>query len=172
MKRLLAALLLFWALVCPASPPLDRLEGIWEFTRDGVRVKIERTGHSESSPYSITVVSSRDCILPVGTRLGTMRPTARENQYELTLHTRRRTSGTLAGERKCVGTLGEKGRSMTIERVKGPLRFNLRSSFLLPLFWSSASMSATAGAKSQPGIVKISPSYDGNGSSHRHPRYM
>lgn len=161
--------------------PLEKVEGIWLYPEDGVSVLIlnddRENGHSLGS-YTISVVETTDSQLHPGEIIGKIEATAQENVYAIELASERKNEFLLK-PKTCTGTLSKEGDSFLFKREKSPLkaRLNLNFNRLLPGFWKiiSTGISATGVANStQPpvGMVKIYPSYDGNGSSRRKVRYL
>lgn len=156
-----------------ASRPLDALEGVWIYPDDNVTVMILRsddTAYGAFRNYDITVVASTDCLLSPGDRIGTLSAGADPRQYRLTLQTRRGAEG-LAGQRECLATLDKGNDALFVKGKK--LKWRLNPFTFLPRFWRIARVSVDNPLdRMQPGMLRIYPSYDGNGSSRREPRYL
>ncbi|MBD5357631.1 MAG: hypothetical protein HDR88_11610 [Bacteroides sp.] len=162
--------------------PLDPLEGIWIYPEDNVTVLILKNNPTSISTlpnYSITVIESDDCRMMPGDKIGTITATAESLKYEINLFTERN-KGILQKPNSCVASLSKDADSLILKGNKSKklnLRLNLNISRLLPNFWrfvriSSSTGNNTSTATPPVGMVKIYPSYDGNGSSRRQPRYL
>lgn len=165
------------------SLPLEGPEGVWIYPQDHVTVLVRRIPAPEMASlpvYDISVVETTDCSVLPGESIGTLAATPVATQYELTLFTDR--SGGMPGKpATCLATVSKEGDSMTLSREKSRLR--LRLSFnpasILPALWKSLlrfgfSINPGSGGEKRPapGMVRIHPSYDGNGSSRLKPRYL
>lgn len=156
-----------------AARALDPLEGVWIYPDDNVTVMILRSDDSAPGAfreYDITVVASTDCLLSPGERIGSLSAGADPKQYRLTLYTGRGAEG-LTGPRECLATLDKGNDALFVKGRK--LKWRLNPFTLLPRFWRIARVSVDNPLdKMQPGMLRIFPSYDGNGSSRREPRYL
>lgn len=154
------------------SSPLDPVEGVWLYPDDNVTVLVLRRESSEQSftEYDLTVVSSSDCRLSPGDLLGRLTASADPSRFRLTLFTvRKDASLTLPGE--CLATLDVLKEALFVQSRKLKIRIGINT--LLPRFWRIAKVSVDNPLdRLQPGMVRIYPSYDGNGSSRRKPRYL
>ncbi|MCH5224654.1 MAG: hypothetical protein J1D77_01595 [Muribaculaceae bacterium] len=161
--------------------PLENLEGIWVYPDDNVTVLI-LNDHEESMQrfpsYTISVVETADSRLRRGDKIGKLFATAQENVYRIELSTERK-NDLLLKPKSCLATLSSNGDAFIIKKQKLPFksRLNLNFSRLLPGFWKivSTGISPSSGGPSVSppvGLVKIFPSYDGNGSSRRKIRYL
>ena len=162
------------------SLPLQDPEGIWIYPQDDVTVLILRKpslSNSRLEEYSITVIESSDVKLHPGDEIGTLSGTPERKKFEISLFTERK-NALLLKPRTVMATLSDEGETMVLKKEKS--KFNLRLVFnpysLLPKTWRFIRMNASAnrGSETAPaiGMVKIYPSYDGNGSSRRQPRYL
>lgn len=155
------------------SHPLDAVEGIWEFTDDGVTVLIFRVDSRKenvSSDYRIMVLHSGDGTAFPGEEAGSLKSTAESRKFEMRLSTHRH-KGILGKMRKCAATLGKTGDTLEVQMPATFLSFHPAA--ILPRFWRLIRIHTTDPAAALPrGLVKIYPSYDGNGSSRFHPRYL
>ena len=160
--------------------PLDNLEGIWIYPEDRVTVLILRKEQPEkisSLPeYSIRVIEGEDCRLQPGVEIGTLGATPNTNTYKIELFTEEK-NNILLKPQSCLATLSKEGDSMIIKKDKSPfkLRLNLNFNRLLSGFWKIVSVGLnknTQNTEPPVGMVKIFPSYDGNGSTKRQPRYL
>lgn len=130
--------------------------------------------------YNLIVVDSEAANIRNGEVIGILKATPVISGYEIELFTERR-NGMLLKPKSCMAELSKDGETIILKRDKPKfnLRFSLNPSTLLPKFWRllrmNTSVSPSSGGNSlQPtvGMVKIYPSYDGNGSSRRKPRYL
>lgn len=163
------------------SVPLDNLEGVWIYPEDNVTVLIlknEKTSLSSLPQYEIRVVESTDCNLNPGEYLGKIIPTPDRKKFTVELLTERK-GIELLKPKTCIATLSADGDALTFRHnsSKIRLRLNLNPSILLPKLWRGmirigTSSSAKDSDKAPEGMIKIYPSYDGNGSSRRQPRYL
>lgn len=168
--------------ICSALP-LDRLEGVWAYPEDGVTVLILKTeSHSSSSlpEYTISVLESDDCRLVPANVIGNIKATPEADKYEISLFTEKDKS-IFQKSHSCIATLSKDADALILKgnkQKKFNFRLNLNPSRLLPNFWRIVRVSASTGNQSSSsasppvGMVKIYPSYDGNGSSRRQPRYL
>ncbi|MDE6772767.1 MAG: hypothetical protein K2J49_09210, partial [Muribaculaceae bacterium] len=83
----------------------------------------------------------------------------------------------LSNPRSCIATLSKDGETIILDKEEKSLklRFSLNPSILLPKMWRIVRIgTSTSKPKANPpaGMVRIYPSYDGNGSSRRSPRYL
>ncbi len=163
------------------SIPLDNLEGVWIYPEDNVTVlvlKNESPTLSSLPTYEISVVESSDCNVNPGELIGKITPTTDPKKYTVELLTERKGLDLLK-PKTCVATLSSDGDALTLRHSssKFKLRLNLNPSILLPKLWRSiirigASSSGKESDNAPEGMIKIYPSYDGNGSSRRQPRYL
>ena len=161
--------------------PLEAVEGIWLYPDDKITVIIlnENANVTNSLPsYSLRVVETSDARLHPGEEIGKLRATADENVFEIELSTEKK-NDLLLKPKSCLATLSKEGDTFIIKKQKAPFRGRLNFNFnrLLPGFWKIVSMGVSLNNNSssvQPpvGMVKIYPSYDGNGSSRRKVRYL
>lgn len=163
--------------------PLESIEGIWLYPDDHVAVMILSEGSafasSHSYPeYSLWVVESSDTRVRPGDKIGTLTATAKENTYKINLATESK-NGLLLKPKSCLATLDKEGDSFIIKKQKSGIkgRLSLNFSRLLPGFWKIvntgiSSSGTSSNAEAPVGMVKIYPSYDGNGSSKRKVRYL
>lgn len=164
--------------ICDETP-LDNVEGIWVYPEDKVTVLILGAGHAANSfgEYSISVVETSDARLHPGEEIGRLYATARDNTYKIELQTEIKNE-ILLKPKSVLATLSKEGDSFIISRQKPPIKGRLNFNFnrLLPGFWKivSAGISGNSPGKVEVpiGMVKIYPSYDGNGSSRRKVRYL
>lgn len=165
-----------------ASRPLEEAEGIWIYPEDNVTVMILKNSEgfnpSTFPTYQISVVQGSDCRLEPGDILGSLTATSDENIYKIELFTEKKKE-ILLQPVSCLAKLSKDGDVFTITKSpsKLKLRLNLNLTRLLPSFWKIVSSGVNTNpnnTKATPpiGMVKIFPSYDGNGSSRRKIRYL
>ena len=163
-----------------AERALDNLEGIWVYPDDRVTVLILRqpaNGKISSLPeYSIKVIEGEDCILMPGDIIGNLSATSNQNIYKIELFTEEK-NRMLLKPAACLATLSKDNDNLLIKREKSPfrLRLNLNFNRLLSGFWKIVSVGVSKNNQNMDppvGMVKIFPSYDGNGSIKRNPRYL
>ena len=162
--------------------PLETIEGIWLYPDDNVTVLIlnDQTdqGRNVFPSYSISVVDTSDARLHPGEVIGNLRATPELNVFKIELSTEKK-NDLLLKPKSCLANLSKEGDTFTIKKQKAPFkgRVNLNFNRLLPRFWKIVSVginqSGTGNSVSPPiGMIKIYPSYDGNGSSRRKIRYL
>lgn len=162
--------------------PLENMEGIWLYPEDGVTVMIlndqNRLNVNSLPCYSITVLQTSDARLHPGEEIGKLYATADENVFKIELSTEKNNE-LLLKPKSCMATLSKDGDSFIIKRQKSPIKGRLNFNFnrLLPGFWKIVSAGITTNGSGNSyqlpiGMVKIYPSYDGNGSSRRKVRYL
>lgn len=151
------------------SLPLSGPEGVWSFPHDNVIVLIL---HDDLNPqiYNISVVQADNCTLFPGDVIGQLKTSPSPQKFTLSLFTKRK-RGQLSVPIDCAATLNEESESMIIDRRKISVKFNPLG--FLPTFWRSIRINVNDPVKKIPdGMIRIYPSYDGNGSSRRKPRYL
>lgn len=164
------------------SLPLSSVEGVWIYPDDHVTVLVlrnETNDPSELPSYALTVVETTDCKLNPGEIIGTLSPSPDPKKFTLSLFTSRK-KGKLSDPKSCLATLSNDGESMVVEKEKSKirLRVNFNPSSILPALWKSLvrfgiSIGDGSRKKEAPvGMVKIYPSFDGDGSSSRGVRYL
>lgn len=168
--------------ICSALP-LDPIEGVWVYPDDNVTVLIlkkDSPSLSSLTEYEISVLESDDTRLSPGDVIGSINATAEASKYEISLFTEKH-KDLLQKSNSCMATLSKDADALILKdnnKKKFNFRLNLNPSRLLPNFWRivriSTSLGNNSNHSSQPptGMVKIFPSYDGNGSSRRQPRYL
>ena len=162
------------------SIPLSPVEGVWRYPDDNIIVLlIEKPSVSPAAlpVYEISVVESYDCNLQPGDVIGKLHSTTDRKKFRIELFTRRK-SGLLSSPQACMMTLTDDNEVLAFEKSKkkSGFRININPYSLLPGFWKIFRMSfspSSGNPETLPaGMVKIYPSYDGNGSSRRSPRYL
>lgn len=150
------------------SAPLEGPEGIWQYPEDHVAVLVLKSGVGEG--YQLTVVQSEDTSLLPGDVLGTLTPSLDPGKFRLSIYTIRK-KGRLSDLRDCLVTLSSDGETMRVEKAGVDFSFNPLG--FLSGFRRVLRMKIKDPAADLPdGMTRIYPSYDGNGSSRRHPRYL
>lgn len=165
------------------SLPLQGPEGIWIYPDDKVAVivrRIDDNSLTSMTEYDLTVVESETVALRPGERIGRLRESAEAGKYEIELYTERR-NAVLMKPKSCMAEISKDGEALILRREKPKfnLRFTLNPSVLLPKFWRMLRVGASANptgdngaASPKVGMLRIYPSYDGNGSSRRTVRYL
>lgn len=162
--------------------PLDNIEGVWLYPEDQVTVLILRKDEVSTSrlpTYNISVVESDDTNLLPGETIGTIEETAESAKYKITLFTER-SLNILKKSNTCLANLSKDTDALILKGNKTKkfnIRLNINPNQLLPNFWrivrlSGSTNNNSSGQEPPVGMVKIYPSYDGNGSSRRQPRYL
>ena len=164
-----------------ADLPLENVEGIWVYPDDQVTVMIlneqDKSSRNSFPTYSITVVETSDARLHPGEEIGKLYGTVDEYTFRIELSTEKK-NDLLLQPKSCLATISKDGDKFTIKKQKSPIkgRLNLNFNRLLPGFWKivSTGISTSNGSSIQApvGMVKLFPSYDGNGSSRRKVRYL
>lgn len=148
---------------------LDRIEGVWNYPDDRVKVLIRRSVLA-AGDYEIIAVESDDLALVPGEKIGEVRATADPVCYVMRICTRRK-KGRLASPKECTATLTASDDGLQIEAPGRKWRINPLA--ILPRFWGIVSVRSSQPNKPAPvGMQRIYPSYDGNGSSRFHIRYL
>ena len=162
--------------------PLESVEGIWVYPDDHITVMVINDGEEDIRSilpsYNITVVESSDARLRPGDVIGTLKATPDAGIFSIELATEKK-NDLLLKPKTVMGTLGKDGDTFIFRKgrtgIKGRININLNR--LLPGFWKiiSTGVSTNSGSNNVAppvGMVKIYPSYDGNGSSRRKVRYL
>lgn len=165
--------------VCDALA-LDPIEGVWIYPEDNVTVLVRRLPSLSPSAlpeYKIEVVATSDVRLRPGDEIGHMKATAEASKYEVSLYTERK-NGVLQKPSDCLATLDKDAETIILKKPKRKFnfRFTFNPSLILPKFWRVVRFNSGLGEKSTErpasGMIKVYPSYDGDGSSRRSPRYL
>lgn len=161
--------------------PLESVEGIWLYPDDKVTVMILNESDKEianSFPeYVISVVDTSDARLHPGDVIGRLYATSEDKTFRIELSTESKNS-LLLKPKSVLATLSKEGDTFLIKKQKSPFKGRLNFNFnrLLPGFWKIVSAGINSSGSNQiqapVGMVKIFPSYDGNGSSRRKVRYL
>lgn len=162
------------------SMPLQSPEGIWIYPEDGVTVLVtqkKQLSATQLPSFEIRVVETSDVRMRPGEVIGILSATPERNKYEAQFYTERK-NDLLLKPKTVIAQINDEGETMILKQSKPKFnfRFTFNPSILLPKMWrvirmntSSANNTSLAPAI---GMVKIYPSYDGNGSSRRQPRYL
>lgn len=164
------------------SIPLENPEGIWIYPDDNVIVLILKDKEKSQIAlpvYNISVIKSNDVRLSPGDLIGSLQASVKPKKYLMTLMTERK-KGILSRPSSCMAELSDEGETILVnnDKDKFKLRFSINPRTLLPGLWKVVSLGASSSSsfpdsKAIPsGMIKIYPSYDGNGSSRRSPRYL
>lgn len=148
---------------------LRPVEGMWTYPEDDVTVLIYRNEDLKGI-YDIFVVEAADCSLSPGMRLGELRTSADPDKYTIKLFTAVK-HGILTMPTEAVATFSEQKESLTV-RKSSRLKVRFNPTRLLPSFWRLATISLNPKETAPEGMIKIYPSYDGNRSTRRAPRYL
>lgn len=160
--------------------PLENVEGIWLYPDDQVSVLILNDNEgslSNLSTYTISVVQTSDARLHPGDVIGKLYATPDDKVFKIELSTEKK-NDLLLKPKSIIANLSNEGDTFIIKKQKAPFKGRLNFNFnrLLPGFWKivSTGISQTNNNSIQPpvGMVKVFPSYDGNGSSRRKIRYL
>lgn len=147
---------------------LRPIEGLWSYPEDDVTVLIFRSDEAKGL-YDILVVESADCSMNPGMKLGELHESADPDKYRMKLFTLIK-NGLLSAPCEATATYSEAKESLTVK--KNAVKFKLSPNRLLPYFWRIASVSVKSREPAPEGMIKIYPSYDGNNSTKRAPRYL
>ena len=146
---------------------LMRPEGIWEFPEDATKVMIMAAPNLSRS-YDIILISSPDCRLRPGDRIGKIEETIDPDKYLLSLYCDHR-KGILTDMRSCSAELDKDEGTLRI--TPRGVKLSVRTIRLLPSFWSLFGISFDNPQSKLPvGLIRIYPS--NTSPSNRHPRYF
>ena len=161
--------------------PLENVEGIWIYPDDHVTVMILKDKDTNATAwptYTVSVVETSDARLHPGDIVGKLKATPRQDTFSIELMTEKK-NDYLLKPKSVLATLSKDGDSFLIKRQKAPFkgRLNLSLNRLLPGFWKIVSIGVSQNNNRENieppvGMIKIYPSYDGNGSSRRRVRYL
>lgn len=146
---------------------LRPIEGLWIYPEDETTVLIYRA--DTPGKYEISVVESPDCSLTPGMKIGELQTSPDPDKYTLKQFTQIK-NGVLKTPCSATATYSEAKESLTFKKPSFRIRFN--PTRLLPYFWRMVSVSFGNKETAPEGMIKVYPSYDGNGSSRRYPRYL
>lgn len=129
-------------------------EGIWEFPEDETRVLVIRDP-GKAGAFDIIILTTPDCRLEPGERIGYLRQSADSRKFRLTLFVRRN-FGILSDPRSCLAEFRETDNSMFIHPRK--LKISFRTLWFLPRFWRSLKIRIDDPAADIPhGLTRIYP---------------
>lgn len=148
---------------------LRRIEGLWSYPEDDTTVLIYRD-KDKKGIYGITVIESADCSLSPGMKLGELHESTDPDKFNLKIFTNVK-NGILTTPKDAVATFSESKESLSI-KVNSPFKLRINPTRLLPSFWRLVSVSLKTKESAPEGMIKVYPSYDGNNSSRRAPRYL
>ena len=137
---------------------IGKVEGIWRFAEDGLTVWIRQTGFER---YEMVVVDSQCGKLVPGMIFGELMRSGEENKFKMTVYGK---GNAIKHRSSLVATLNDMGDVIGLLKGKFDFRVNLLGylpyvSRLLRISYKDPSRNLV------PGLFKVYPSYDGNGSS-------
>lgn len=147
---------------------LQLIEGLWTYPEDDVTVLIFRN-EDQKGIYDIFIVEAASCALKAGMKLGELHSSVDPDKFTLKLFTSVK-NGILSSPCEASATFSESKESLTVKKSSVKIRINPMR--LLPSFWRLASISIKSPDPAPEGMIKIYPSYDGNNSTRRGPRYL
>lgn len=149
---------------------LHRIEGVWEFPEDGLRVLVVSSPGGIGCDYEMRVIGSFGTKLGPGELIGKISRTSHPDKFRLEM--RRMGKNPLSAKwTPCAATLTASDAALDVATRSRKFTFNPLG--LLPYFWRVARMRASDPAAALPhGLIRVYPSYDGNGSSMFNPRYL
>lgn len=153
------------------SAALDRIEGIWRFPADDTVVLIRRDLGRKSRGYELVVVSSPDCRLSPGDRIGEIEAGMDPSKMKLSL-SRTKRDGIFSDPGRWAILFNDKEGTIRIEKRTLKLRLSNTIYRLLPQFWRLVSMVKTEDPQEKlpEGMVRIYPApYS---SKSEYPRYL
>lgn len=152
-----------------ATAPLLLIEGLWIFPDDGLKVVIMRENDSEIPTYAIRAVGGSSLSFAAGETIGRIFPTTSPQQFKISM----RPSGRKLLKRwvDFAGTLVDDGYGLSVSTTQTKYRFNPIG--LLPGFWRIVRSSTSDPMTKLPiGLIKLCPSYDGNGTQRNEIIYL
>lgn len=155
-----------------AKSALEPCEGYWEFPEDGVKVIIikQPQGSPEGGTYRIVAVYDPKDTFEPGQTVGILYRTTDPLKFKMRIRKKISIKNPLKWV-ECVATLGRKNQTIDVETRS--LKLSINPLGLLPGFWKIARLRVTDPTTSLPhGLIRLAPSYDGNGSSFFSPRYL
>ncbi len=133
---------------------LEAPEGIWEFVEDETRVLIKKEERGGKG-YDIIVISTPDCRLKPGDRIGNIERSVKKGKYRMKLFVNRN-MGIFTDSRICMAEYIEKEDAIQVHPMK--LKISMRAMWFLPKFWRSIRISFDNPAANLPrGLIKIYP---------------
>ena len=147
---------------------LRPIEGLWSYPDDDVTVLIFRSDEKKGV-YDITIVEAADCSLTAGMKIGELTASADPDKFNMKLFTSMK-KGILTSPLATTAVFSDNKESLTIRKSSFQIRLNpIR---LLPSFWRLVSVSIKSKEPAPEGMIRVYPSYDGNLSTKRAPRYL
>lgn len=153
------------------SAALERIEGIWRFPADDTVVLIRRDRGRKTKGYELIAISSPDCRLSPGDRIGEIAAGPDHSKMKLSL-CRTKRDGILSDPGHCTIHFNDKEGTIKIEKRTLKLRLSSTIYRLLPQFWRLVSMvkADDPQEKLPDGMVRIYPApYS---SKSEYPRYL
>lgn len=150
--------------------PLEKIEGIWEFPEDNTRVLIRRADQKKRL-YDLIIITSPDCRLKAGEKIGEIIPSIDNDKLRLSLFTSRR-DGILTDPSNCLALFNDKEGTIRVEKRK--FKISLKFTRYLPKFWRLLSLLSSDNPtdKLPKGLVRIYPTSTGNISDSRQQIYL
>lgn len=147
---------------------LRPVEGLWQYPEDQVTVLIFRESGIEGK-YGMWVVESADCSLEAGKKIGGLTESPDPRKFDFSIFTAVR-KGVLQLPCQATATLSTDNESIIV--TKPSIKISFRPNRLLPGFWKTVSVGIKDPSKAPRGMIRVYPSYDGNNSRRRDPRYL
>ena len=145
----------------------DQLPGIWEFPGAGLSVAILPA--DDGWRMEMTAVDSEIPAISPGKTIAIITPSPEAGIYNLVFKSSNPIQKIRGGN--CIASLTKDNEGLTVKAPKLSLRINPLT--LLPKFTSLLRVSLQLPVEKAPqGLIRIYPSYDGNGSSRRRPRTL
>lgn len=150
--------------------PLDRIEGIYEFPEDNMEVLV-RLADQKRRRYEIIVITTPDCRLAPGEKIGEMTGSIDPDKFHLSLYTSRK-AGLLSDPGNCLAEFDENDGAIRIEKRK--LKISTRVSRFLPKFWRILSLFSIDDptGKLPKGLIRIFPNPYNDNIERAVPRYL
>ncbi len=110
--------------------PLHHIEGIWQFTADGITIAIDRHSPNQApsssamTGYRMILISAPNRSLRPGTVIGLIAPTAKAGTYEARIHTSQK-GLSVTGSGKFTLTLDDEESRIVFSRHKSAYSINL-----------------------------------------------
>ncbi len=133
---------------------LEGPEGIWEFVEDETQVLIKKESRG-GNDYDIVIISTPDCRLKPGDKIGSLQRSAKRGKYKMNLFVSRN-MGIFTDSRRCLAEYIDKEDAMQVQPLK--LKISVRTMWFLPKFWRSLRISFDNPAADLPhGLLRIYP---------------
>lgn len=133
---------------------LEGPEGIWEFVEDETLVLLKKENRG-GKDYDIIIISTPDCRLKPGERIGSLQRSAKRGKYKMNLFVSRN-MGILTDSRICLAEYIDKEDAMQVHPMK--LKISVRTMWFLPKFWRSLRISFDNPAAELPhGLLRVYP---------------